>query len=81
MAISCTLYDTIEIVCMYRYPITLLLKSGDEVTGIAVDTARNEHKQECIALDCDGKSTLVVLDELKQMRVNVDNPHLTLVEF
>ncbi|MGB0835687.1 MAG: Rho-binding antiterminator [Psychrobium sp.] len=81
MAISCNLYDTIEIVCMYRYPVTLLLKSGDEVIGIAVDTALNEQKAECIALDCNGKQILVVLDELKQMRVNVDNPHLTVVEF
>lgn len=81
MAISCNLYDTIEIVCMFHYPVTLTLINAQEITGIALDTKRNSEKEECIELDIAGKNTLVVLSQLETMRVNTENPHLTLVHF
>lgn len=81
MAIACELYDTIEIVCMYRYSVTLLLKNGDKMSGVAMDTVRDEMKQECIALENDGVRSLVVLEALKEMRVNVNNPHFSVVCF
>ncbi|ABZ77404.1 transcriptional antiterminator, Rof [Shewanella halifaxensis HAW-EB4] len=48
--ISCNQYDYIEIVCLYRYPIALKLKSGETISGIALDTARDSKKRECIKL-------------------------------
>lgn len=79
--ISCNQHDYIEIVCMYRYPIKLTLKSGDIIQGIAVDTQRNEQRAECIKVDIDGMEQLVVLDEIKILEVVVENPHLHKVTF
>ncbi len=81
MPISCNLYDTIEIVCMFHYPVTLTLVDGQSVTGIARDTKRNADNEECIAVDVDCESTLVVLSQLDSMQVNIENPHLSLVNF
>jgi len=81
MPISCNLYDTIEIVCMFHYPVTLTLVDGQLKTGIARDTKRNAENEECIELDIEGESTLVVLSQLDSMQVNIENPHLGLVKF
>ncbi|KLN65788.1 Rho-binding antiterminator [Vibrio sp. VPAP30] len=73
--ISCNDYDYIEIVCMYRYPVRLHLKSGVYVEGEALDTARNEDKQECIKVSMSGIEHLVVLDDLAELEVLTNNPH------
>ncbi|EGA67556.1 Rho-binding antiterminator [Vibrio brasiliensis] len=73
--ISCNDYDYIEIVCLYRYPVRLTLKSGQTIEGKALDTARNQDKQEAIKLDQNGVEQLVVLDDLSLLEVLVDNPH------
>lgn len=79
--ISCNQYDTIEIVCMYHYPIQLTLKSGEKITCKALDTKRNDKRQECIQVNIQGAVALVVLDELSELRVNIDNPHFQVVSF
>ena len=48
MMISCDQYDYIEIVCTFQYPIKVTMKLGDVVECVALDTARNENKEECI---------------------------------
>ncbi|EDK29739.1 Rho-binding antiterminator [Vibrio chagasii] len=73
--ISCSDYDYIEIVCMHRYPVKLTLKSGEPVEGIAVDTQRNQDKEECIKLSVSGQEQLVVLTGITELEVCVDNPH------
>ncbi|WP_247749573.1 Rho-binding antiterminator [Pseudoalteromonas viridis] len=42
--ISCSDYDYFEIVCLFHYPITLSLRNGEELTGVAVDLCRDEQK-------------------------------------
>ncbi len=79
--ISCNQHDYIEIVCMYHYPIKLTLKSGDIIEGIALDTQRNDQRDECIKIDIEGVEQLVVLDEIKILEVMVENPHLQKVMF
>lgn len=75
--ISCSHYDYIEIVCLYRYPVNLALKSGDDIEGIAHNTKRDTNGNECIELLIDGKSVLVVLDDIFKLNVLVDNPHFS----
>ena len=79
--ISCNQHDYIEIVCMYHYPIKLTLKSGDIIEGIALDTQRNDQRDECIKIDIEGVEQLVVLEEIKMLEIAVENPHLQQVIF
>ncbi|WP_160061268.1 Rho-binding antiterminator [Psychromonas sp. L1A2] len=79
--ISCHQYDYIEIVCLYHYPVILTLKSGQIVKGIALDTARNDSRQECIKLDVKGINVDIVLIEIALLSVDVENPHITQVSF
>lgn len=79
--ISCSEYDYIEIVCLYRYPVTLKLKSGESVQGTAADTVRNDQKEECIKLLVNGAGQLVVLDQVAELTVNTENPHFQQVTF
>lgn len=79
--ISCSEYDYIEIVCLYRYPVQLLLRSGETIKGIALDTKRNDNKAECIELNVNDKKQLIELDELVKLTVTEDNPHFTEVTF
>ncbi|WP_221076876.1 Rho-binding antiterminator [Agarivorans aestuarii] len=79
--ISCDNYDYIEIACMYRYLVRVLLVSGEQIQGLALDTKRNQHKQECILLEQANQQILVVLDDIEQLEVLVDNPHFTKVSF
>lgn len=76
--ISCEKYDYIEIACMHRYPVRLTMKSGTVLTGVALDTSRDESRRECIVLD---SKELVVLDEISTLEVCVDNPHFDRVSF
>lgn len=79
--INCNQHDYIEIVCMYRHPVKLTLKSGEVIAGIAVDTVRNEQREECIKLTTKTGEQLVVLDQLTTLEVTIDNPHLQQVVF
>ncbi len=79
--ISCHQYDYIEIVCLYHYPVILTLKSGQTVEGIALDTARNDSRQECIKLEVKGINVDIVLSEIALLSVDVENPHITQVSF
>ena len=77
--ISCDNYDYIEIACTFKYPVMLILTSGDIITGIATDTVINEQRQECLKLKSDNSELLVVLDEIKMMEALLENPQFKLV--
>ena len=77
--ISCDQHDYVEIACMYRYQVKLTLKSGEEITGIALDTRRNAQLQECIAIN--NSDTLIPLDSVATMAALAENPHFKLVNF
>ena len=79
--ISCNQYDYIEIVCMYRYPITLHLKSGQHLECTAIDTKRNDQKEECIQVSIQDSFELVVLDDIAKLEVHVENPHFQQISF
>lgn len=75
------MYDYIEIVCTYKYPIKLTLKSGSIIEGISLDTAINEQRMECIKLDTNGVTSLVVLADIAVLEVCVENPHFSSISF
>lgn len=79
--IACSQYDYIELACLFHLPVKLTLKSGTTYSGIAVDTLRNEHKQECILLKNEENKYLVAADCLLMMEALSEHPHFTIVEF
>ncbi|MGY2575416.1 Rho-binding antiterminator [Vibrio sp. C8] len=79
--ISCGNYDYIEIVCLFKYPIEITLKSGDVVSGKSLDTVKNNLGEECIKLFIQDSELLVVLDSIAKMKVTMDNPHFQEVAF
>lgn len=79
--ISCSDYDYIEIVCMYKYPVKLTLNSGDAIEGVALDTKRDSNRAECIEIDSSEGMVLVKLDSIKKLTVQKDNPHFSEVVF
>jgi len=79
--ISCDQYDYIEIVCMHRYPIRLMMKSGSIVECTALDTQRNDAREECIKVEVQGAASLIPLDNIARLDVSVENPHFKTVSF
>lgn len=79
--ITCEQYDYIEIVCTFKYPIKLTMKSGKVTVCVGLDTKLNANKVECIKIDQKGDESLVVLDDISKLEVCVDNPHFHTVSF
>lgn len=79
--ISCAEYDTIEMVCMYQYPIKLIIKSGITLEGVAIDTKRNKNREECILLNVNDVLQLIKLDDIVQLNVCIENPHVNQITF
>lgn len=82
--LSCSDYDYIEIVCMFRYPIKVITLAGKVISGIAMDTARNSEKAECLKIyvsQPDTVSMLLPLMNIATLSICVDNPHFDSVSF
>lgn len=79
--ISCEHYDTIEIVCMYHYPIKIRLKTGKILEGVAIDTGRNSGREECIKMNIDSVESYIVLDTISTLEVTIKNPHFGSISF
>ncbi len=79
--ISCNQYDYIEIVCMYRYPINITMKTGTIIKCTPLDTQRNDAREECIKVRVDGVESLVELGHISKLEVCVENPHFQVVSF
>lgn len=79
--IACHLYDNIEIACLYRFPVKLLMRDGERRKGEAVDTDYNQDRQECLSLKTHHGERLVVLKDISRMEVLVDNPHFMALDF
>jgi Rho-binding antiterminator len=75
--LSCSEYDAIELVCLFHYPIKLIMKQGAEIQGIAVDTQPNER----LKIDVSGISRLVDLKDIATLQVCIDNPHISELNF
>lgn len=79
--LTCSQYDYIEIVCTFKYPITLILHDGENIVGVALDTCLNHERDECIKIEDQGNSQLIDLASVAELRVNIDNPHFQTISF
>ena len=87
--ISCSEFDAIEIVCMFKYPIEIIKRTGEVIQGVALDTKINSKREESIQVKLKGDSNnpeqqptqLIVLSDIVTLTVCVENPHFQIVTF
>lgn len=79
--ISCKHHDYVEIVCTYKYPISLTMKVGAVIKGVALDVCLNENRVECIKVKQDDVEKLIALDDISVLEVCVENPHFDSIAF
>lgn len=79
--LTCGEYDYIEIVCMYKYPIQIIMKSGDVIKGKALDTQLNAERNECIKVAINNTEETVILSDINTLAVTIENPHFNMVSF
>ncbi|WP_240654824.1 Rho-binding antiterminator [Pseudoalteromonas rubra] len=75
--ISCSDYDYFEIVCLFHYPVTINLRSGEQRSGMALDLCRDTHKNECLKLSVGDQASLVQLTQITKLTINTANPHFS----
>lgn len=79
--LTCDQHDYIEIVCTFKYPIKLTMKSGEYIECRALDTCLSENREECIKVEINGVVSSVILDDVGALEVCVDNPHFKSISF
>ena len=79
--ISCADHDYVEIACMYRYEVKLVLENGQIVQGKAFQTAYDENKEECIVLKTEIGNEEIVLDKIALMEAVTKNPYFERIDF
>ncbi|WP_019529087.1 Rho-binding antiterminator [Dasania marina] len=79
--INCNQHDYIEIACLYQLPIKLTLKSGAPIAATAIDTQRNDAKEECIKIKVGSDHQLIVLNDISTMQALIANPHFDTISF
>jgi Rho-binding antiterminator len=80
-SISCEHYDYIEIACLYAYEIEIQLKSGETISGVAKTTCVNVDKAECIEVVDQAHTRLVMLNNIKHLRVVTEFAKFKEIEF
>ncbi|MFT2092414.1 Rho-binding antiterminator [Paraglaciecola sp. 2405UD69-4] len=79
--LSCSQYDELEVVCLYRYPIELVLKDSSSLEGVAIDIQYNTLRQECLTVQIiDGKKYIPFNDVLR-LNVCVKNAKVQQISF
>ena len=79
--ISCDIHDYVEIACMYRFEVKLVLKNGRTVRGKSFQTAYNENKEECVVLETEYGNEKIVLEQIELMEAITKNPHFEKISF
>ncbi len=79
--ISCSLYDYIEIVCLYRYKIEIHTNDENVFIGTAIDTKLNNEKKECILITSENSKELVILEDIKELKVLTKNAKFKKIDF
>lgn len=72
--LNCDVHDYIEIICMFRYKISVTLKNNDNLTGVAQDTFIAADKTEVLKLMLDDDSERELpLEEINHIKVLTPN--------
>ncbi|XOV78829.1 MAG: Rho-binding antiterminator [Aestuariibacter sp.] len=80
--VSCDLHDYLEIACMFHYRVTIQLREGTLVTGIAQDiVTTSEDKCEEIILQTDSGRIGVATSNMQKMTVLTEGARFQEVNF
>ena len=79
--ISCSLYDYIEIVCLYKYEIEIHTISEEVFSGMAIDTKLNDDKKECMVITNENRNKLIILEDIKELKVLTKNAKFSEINF
>lgn len=79
--ISCSLYDYIEIACLYKYRIQIHTINEEIYIGIAIDTKLDSQKNECIVIEYENMNKLIVLKDIKELKVLTKNAKFDEIKF
>jgi Rho-binding antiterminator len=84
--ISCDIHDYVEIACMYRFEVKLVVKvgqvkNGQIVQGIAFQTTYNKNREECVVLKTEKGNEEIVLEQIASMEAVTKNPHFEKIAF
>ncbi|MCG7488948.1 Rho-binding antiterminator [Vibrio sp. Of14-4] len=79
--ISCSEYDYIEIVCLFRIPIRLVTDSAQVFEGRAKTTNYDHQRRECIVIDTPCGDIQIPTSTLVSMTALTDNPHFSEITF
>ena len=71
-AISCELHDFVEVACMYRYQLKLILKNKQTIEGKAIDIVNSSENRECLVLDGNPQQQ-IELTQLARLEVLTPN--------
>ncbi len=79
--ISCHLHDEIELLCIKRILVTFNLVHQQKIIAVALDTVRNDKRQECVKVKSDNKEQLIILEEIESIEINEPNDTKRIIRF
>ena len=83
--LACNLHDYIEVMCLYRYEVQIMLNNGHHITGKFDSTGfigQSTAKQEVIrGKDDNGVDLTLVLTDIKTVTVLTKNAQFNIVHF
>ena len=80
-SIECSLYDHIEIACLYQYDIEITLTDDSVLIGKAIDTKVDTAKIEYLILKIESGNQLIRLDTIKSIIVITENALFDQIRF
>lgn len=79
--IACELHDYIEVACMYRYQVRLILKDQSTIEGKAKDIVTGAEKREFLLLETSSGSQQIELITLNKLEVLTPGARFSEVKF
>jgi Rho-binding antiterminator len=78
--LKCDLHDYLEIACLYKFEVEIILKDDTKISGIPI-TTKTSNKIEYLEIKSAIELITMPVLNLASMRACKQNPHFDLVEF
>jgi Rho-binding antiterminator len=78
--LKCDLHDYLEIACLYKFEVELLLSDGTNILAVPI-TTKTINKIEYLEVNSSDELITVPVLNLKSMRSCIENPYFDKVQF